>query len=143
MKKLKGKIAIGVLIVLVFATAAILVGYTASKAFAAGNGRYELNVYNNYSNFYYRIVAVEDKKVWDETNGVLSATTTYGNSDIAVTVDQVVGGYPIDLPAGLPQGEYDFLWYDSATPAYTDVPKGGFRIQWSGSKLKVLPLDLQ
>lgn len=142
MKKYAGKIIVSATLFLLF-TVVLFVGYITPKVFAAGNGKYEFNVYGSYSNFYYRLVRFEDKLVWDNSNSVLSAAPTFSNTCIAVTIDQYVGGFPIDLPSTLPNGEYDFIYYDSATTVCTDVPVGGFRMIISNGKLATTPLQMQ
>ena len=80
-----------------------------SLLYAAGDGRTDLIVYGTYTAPYYRLVRVSDLKVWDEVNQELSHSATYNESDIGMTKNTNVVGYPIDIPATLQAGSFDFL----------------------------------
>lgn len=108
----------------------------------AGNGVYDFIVYGTYTNFNYRLVRVSDGMVWDVENATLSAAPTYANTELAVTINQSVGGYLIDFPTTLPEGDYDFLVYETTSPAYTDVPSLGKRISWNGRRLAADPKSI-
>lgn len=142
MKSKIGKITI-VTIILLLATVAGLVAMLYTPVQAAGNGKYEFAVYNSYTAFSYRLIRFEDKQIWNASTLTLSTTTPYANSYTVVAADVLVGGYPIDLDAALPNGEYDFLWYSTATPIYTDVPEGGFRIVVANGRLASTPIMFQ
>ena len=139
LKKHRGKIIAGLLAVMVMVGIA---AYMAIPAQAAGNGKYEFVVYGSYTNFCYRLIRVSDLKVWDAEAGALAAAPTYADTDTAVTINQTLGGYAIDIDAALPAGEYDFLVYETDSPAYTDTPVLGKRLSWNGTKLLGLPQDL-
>lgn len=138
MKK-TGKIIISILLLMILSISAVIL---ITPAKAAGDGENDLIVYGTYTNFCYRLVRVTDKKVWDHVNDDLTIDPTYSDTEKAVTIDQTVGGYPIDLDESLPAGEYDLLIYDTASPAYTDVPSVGKRIKWTGRRLNGLPQDI-
>lgn len=96
----------------------------------------DLIIYRKMTNPYSRYVFVESGLIWDVANGVLSATPTYGDTDVQHTPDNTyIGGTPIRIPTGLPQGDYDMLIYDSAAIAATDEVVIGKRIGWSGEQL--------
>ncbi len=104
--------------------------------------KYDLHVYPKISNAYYRLVRVADGKVWDAVAGVLAYGTTWNETDIAITLDAILGGMSVKLPATLPSGDYDFLVYSNAAPDAGDVVALGKRLAWSGQNLVGVPLDL-
>ncbi len=103
---------------------------------------YHLIVYRSLTNPYARLVRICDGNVWDVTNEGLAAAPTWGDTDIALTKNSYIGGIPVTIPAALPAGEYDLLFYDAASPADTDEVKLGKRVRWTGSALLGLPIDI-
>jgi len=86
-------------------------------------------LYGAYSNPYYRLVRVEDGKVWDRIAKVLSASPTYSNSAITLgSKNSTIKGWPVVLAAELPNGIYDFQLYDAASPASGDLMVAGWRL---------------
>jgi len=105
--------------------------------------KYDLIVYKALTNPYMRLVRVIDGKQWDVAAGALNRTATWGDTDIALTDDtDHIGGIPVTIPATLPGGSYDMLFYDAASPAKTDTVEVGKRIEWNGKNLLGLPQDL-
>ncbi len=103
----------------------------------------DLIIYRKLTNPYTRYVFVESGLIWDVANGALSATPTYGDTDVQHTPDNTyIGGTPIRIPVDLPEGDYDMLIYDSAVIAVTDEVQIGKRISWSGKQLLCLPIAL-
>ena len=97
---------------------------------------YDLIIYRKMTNPYARFIQVDSGLIWDVANTVLSATPTYANTDVQLTVDNTyIGGTPIRIPVDLPHGDYDMLIYDSAAIAATDEVVIGKRIEWSGEQL--------
>jgi len=90
-----------------------------------------LIIYADLDNPYIQIVEFRTGKVWDSTNSVLTATPTYADTDIPLTLNTYYNGYPITIPPLLPSGKYDLLVKDNATPANTDVAVMGKRIEWA------------
>lgn len=78
-----------------------------------------LNLYRASSNWYMRIVRPKDRLVWDYTAGGLSSGPGWGSSYVVLTFNSHIGGYPIDLP-NLPNGVYDLLYYNAASPGPGD-----------------------
>ena len=111
-----------------------IVGYMTLPAQAAGDGGVDVIVYGPYTNFYYRVVRPSDKKIFT-TSGLSTTPTWNATSCISVTYDVNTGGFPVDFDTTLPAGEYDFLVYDAAVPANTDVPVLGKRMGWNGTTL--------
>ena len=121
----------------------LIILITCSFLFAAGDGRYEMIVYGTYTAPYYRLVRVSDLKVWDQDALALAVAPTYNETDVTMTKDTNVVGYPIDLPSVLPAGDYDFLVYDNAAPVNTDTVQVAYRLSCSyGGKLRGLPQGL-
>jgi hypothetical protein len=86
-------------------------------------------LYGAYSNPYYRLVRVEDGKVWDRIAKVLSTSPTYSNSAITLgSKNSTIKGWPVVLAIELPNGVYDFQLYDAASPASSDVMVAGWRL---------------
>lgn len=91
--------------------------------------QYDLIIYRKLTNPYTRYVEVGTGRIWDVANSALSATPTYGDTDVQHTADNTyIGGTPVKIPAGLPAGNFDMLVYDSAAIAVTDVVVVGKRI---------------
>ena len=96
----------------------------------------DLIIYRKMTNPYVRFVFVESGLIWDVANSKLSATPTYGDTDVQLTPDNTyIGGTPIRIPTGLPEGDYDMLIYDSAAVAIADEVIIGKRIGWTGKQL--------
>lgn len=105
--------------------------------------QYDVIIYRKLTNPYVRFVRVGDGKIWDVANSELSATPTYGDTDVQLTPDNTyIGGTPIKIPTGLPAGDYDMLIYEAATPAIADEVIIGKRIAWSGDILRGNPFDV-
>jgi hypothetical protein len=69
---------------------------------------------------YVRFVNKKEGLVYDDTDTTdyLSATTTWTDTDVALTTKMTtVGGWLIPIPATLPDGVYDMLIYDVSTAA--------------------------
>ena len=104
---------------------------------------YDIIIYRKLTNPYARFVEVATGLIWDNSNSVLSATPTYGDTDVQLTADNTyIGGTPVKIPALLPVGNFDMLIYDAATPAVADEVLIGKRIAWQGKHIAGLPLNL-
>ena len=104
---------------------------------------YDLIVYRKMTNPYSRYIQVNTGLIWDVAAVALAAAPTYGNTDVQHTADNTyIGGTPIKIPANLPNGDYDMVIYDAATPAVADVPVIGKRIAWASGRLVGLPLEM-
>jgi len=105
----------------------------------------DFNIYRSLTSPYIRLVRHGDGKVYDAAAEEVGAATSWSNSALSLTISSVIGGYPVSLDAlapGLPNGEYDFLLYDNASPADSDEVVLGKRIRWTGKQLLGLPIDL-
>ena len=103
---------------------------------------YHYIVYAILTNPVVRYVRVADGQIWDGSTLLLARAPTYANTAIALTRNTSINGIPVTIPTTLPDGEYDMLFYDSASPAETDTVSLGKRIAWTKSGLLGLPLDL-
>ena len=103
---------------------------------------YDLIIYKAITNPYMRLVRVADGGVVVAATGAVSTTTSWATSYTALTRDDVRGGLLVTIPANTPPGDYDLLIYDAAAPADTDAPAFGKRIQWSGTQILGVPLDI-
>jgi len=67
---------------------------------------------------YVRFVNKNVGKVYDVANTELADSPTWTDTDVALT-DQVSsrGGWLVPIPAGIPDGPYDMLIYDSSVAA--------------------------
>ena len=92
---------------------------------------YSLIIYQDLTNPCFRMVRVADGSIMTTLTGALSKTTSWANSITTLARDAVIGGIPVTIPEGLPSGDYDFLVYDAAVPAYTDIPVIVKRISWT------------
>jgi hypothetical protein len=88
-----------------------------------------------------RFVRVIDALVWDNVAQEGSFTTAWADSAISYPKNAVAGGIPINIP-NLPAGDWDALFYDSASPADTDPLDFAKRIEWTGKQLLNLPIEL-
>ena len=104
--------------------------------------KYDFIVYVEFTNPYSRLVLVANGKVWDVANDELALGTTWGDTDIQLAFDAVIGGIPITMPTNLPEGNYDFLLYDAAAPASGDDVQIGKRVRWTKQGLLGIPIDL-
>lgn len=104
--------------------------------------KYDLILYVQLTNPVVRFVRVADGMIWDNVAGALAAAPTYADTAISLTLSTAIGGCPVTIPAALPEGDYDMLFYDAASPAYTDAVSVGKRIMWNGTGLIGLPMDL-
>ena len=77
------------------------------------------------TNTYFRIVERSTGKIWSTTTSALQALTLWTDSDLAATNSTLVGGTDgarkVNIPATLPSGEYDLLFYDNASATSADV----------------------
>ncbi len=104
---------------------------------------YDLVIYRKMTNPYVRFVLFNAGQIWDVANSELSATPTYGDTDVQLTADNTyIGGTPVKIPLNLPAGVWDMLFYDAATPAVTDDVIIAKRIQWNGNQISGLPQSL-
>lgn len=99
---------------------------------------YDLIIYQTLTNPYARLVEPATGCQADIANSVLSRVATWGDTDIALSKDANIGGIPITIPTWLPEGVYDLLIYDAASPAAADVVKVGYRIQWHSNQSEIL-----
>jgi hypothetical protein len=104
--------------------------------------KYHIIIYEAMTNPYARFVRVCDAMIWDVAADALAVAPTYGDTDVQLTTNTSVVGIPVTIPASLPAGEYDMLFYDAGTPANTDVVELGKRIQWDGKNLLGVPIDM-
>jgi hypothetical protein len=101
---------------------------------------YHLIIYSPLSNPYIQIVNVRTAEVWDFENEVLtSSPAQFADTVQVLEKNEILNGFPIELPAGLKHGDYDLLVKDSASPLATDKVKRGKRIKWSGHSLSSPP----
>jgi len=103
---------------------------------------YSFIVYRSMTNPYMRLVRVVDGQQWDVAADALAMAATWGNTDIELSSNANVGGIPITIPANLPAGDYDALFYDAASPADSDTVEFGKRVSWTGKQLLGLPIEL-
>ncbi len=82
--------------------------------------------YRGSSNWYMRIVHVKTGKVWDYLVGALSATVVWVNSYTVLTFSVTIGGHVVEMPVGLPDGRYDLLFYNAASPSSSDTLEVGY-----------------
>ena len=101
-----------------------------------------LIIYQGLTNPYMRLVRVGDGGVVAAADWSISIATAWGDSDIALAKNAVIGGIPIVISEDLEAGDYDMLFYDNGTPADTDAVQVAKRIAWTGKKLSGLPLDI-
>ena len=99
-------------------------------------------VYTQITNPVIRFVRVIDGVVWDETNQVASPAPAWTDSAIVLSKSAAIGGVPVRIPTLLPAGDRDALFYDSASPVETDPLDFGKRLQWTGTGLIGLPIEL-
>ena len=103
---------------------------------------YSLIIYQGLSNPYMRIVRVGDGGIVVASDLSISIATAWGDSDIALAKNSLIGGIPVTISKDLEAGDYDMLIYDGASPADTDEVQVGKRIAWSGTQLLGLPQDI-
>ena len=103
---------------------------------------YSLIVYQPLTNPYMRLVRVGDGSVVVAATGVVSKTTAWADSVITLAKNAIIGGIPVTIPANMPAGDYDMLFYDAAEPADTDAVQIGRRIAWTGLLLSGLPVNV-
>lgn len=105
----------------------------------------DLIIYGAYTNFVFRLVNPSADLLYNFVTGaavtVLSAPT-YAATASAVTRDAYIAGYPIRLPDNLPDGSWDLLVYDAGSPANTDNPSVGKRLQCINGNIIGLPISL-
>lgn len=103
---------------------------------------YSLIIYQSLTNPYMRLVRVADGGIVAAADWSTSTTTAWGDSDITLTKNDLIGGIPVTISEDLEAGDYDMLFYDAASPADTDAVQIGKRIAWSGTQILGLPLDI-
>lgn len=103
---------------------------------------YSLIVHQALSNPYMRLVRVADGGIVAASDWSISKTTAWGDSDIALTKSDLIGGIPVTISKDLEPGDYNILFYDNDTPADTDEVQFGKRISWTGTQLLGLPMDV-
>lgn len=103
---------------------------------------FSLIIYKAITNPYFRIVRVADGAVMVTATGAVSTTTSWATSYTDLTRDSIRGGLMLTIPEDLPAGVYDLLIYDAASPADTDAPSWGKRIDWSGEQILGMPLNI-
>lgn len=61
------------------------------------------------------------------------AIATLTEQFIDLTYSALLHGYPVTIPASLPSGDYDFLFFDGAAAAMTETtePEAGYGITWN------------
>lgn len=106
------------------------------------NKKFDFIIYVEFANPYARIIRYADGKVWDVAADELAYGTTWTDTDIPLTLDAVIGGLPVTMPANLPGGDFDFIVYNASSPATGDDPQIGKRIQWTGKQILGVPIDL-
>ena len=77
------------------------------------------------ANAYARIVSLSPLQVWDDDSDALADSPTWTNSAITLTHDSDVGGFPFAFPDDLPDGKYDVVFYENASPDDADEVKYG------------------
>ena len=103
---------------------------------------YDLIVYSDLTNPYMRLIRVADGGIVAPADYSISIATAWGDSDITLTKNDLIGGIPIAISEDLECGDYDLLVYDNGTPADTDTVEVGKRIAWTGTQLMGLPMAL-
>lgn len=78
------------------------------------------NLYRPDTNWYMRIVRPSDGFVYDTDAAAMAAAPTWANSVVSLTFSAAINGYPITIPAGVPDGNYELQFYDAAVPAEGD-----------------------
>ena len=101
----------------------------------------DLIIYGSLTSPYIRLIRIADGGIVAAANWSVSQSTTWGNSDIALTKNDLIGGFPVSLSRDLPPGDYDLLVYDNATPADTDTVQKRYVIQWTGTQLMGFPIS--
>ena len=105
-----------------------------------------LNLYKPDGNWCYRLVRPADGVVVDynaDTTGAsVSKTTTTAHSAIPLTYNgtggtNIIGGFPITIPANLPDGEWDMILHNVAAAALaaTDEAYLSRRFNWVGGRI--------
>jgi hypothetical protein len=102
----------------------------------------DLIIYKAITNPYMRLIRFGDGGIVKAADWTVSATTAWGDSDISLSKDALLGGIQVDISEDLPPGDYDMLIYDNASPSNADTPTFGKRIAWTGKQLMGMPIDL-
>ncbi len=103
---------------------------------------YDFLIFRTYTNPVVRLVRIQTGKVFDDVNQVMSFAPTWADTAKALSKDTNIGGIPVKLSENMDGGEYDALFYDSASPASSDVVDFGLRLHWTGKQLLGLPIAL-
>lgn len=80
-------------------------------------------------------------QMYDKTNNALAASPTWTDCVTAITIDATTGIYEDTPEATMPDGEYVWRLYDSASPAYTDVPVKSKLVKWSRARQLILEIS--
>ena len=104
--------------------------------------KYDIIIYQSLTNPYMRLIRVADGGIVAASDWSTSKTTAWGDSDITLTKNDLIGGIPVNISSDLEPGDYDILFYDAASPADSDAVQLGKRIAWSGHAILGLPLDI-
>jgi hypothetical protein len=91
----------------------------------------------------FRIVKPDEVKIWNDTDQALQLASTVPGThaqteiNVAITFDAGLCGYPITIPAALPMGEYDILFFNATKAAFvgTETVEAGFGFKWTGSNM--------
>ena len=90
---------------------------------------YAFILYGSYQIPYLRLVRVADGQVFDIPAGQLSLSPAWADTVLSLgDKDTVVNGWPVILPANLPNGVYDLQLYDADTPSASDAMIAGWRL---------------
>jgi len=99
-------------------------------------------LYEALTNPAVRFVRVGDGWQWDDTNEVMAFTPTYADTAITLAENANINGIPVKVPAGLPSGVYNMIFYDAASPANSDAYSKLYRIEWDGREIMGIPKDM-
>ena len=82
------------------------------------------NFYRSQENWYMRIVRPLDGQIYDANAVAMAAAPSWANSVVTLVWDTATNCYPVNVPT-LPNGRYDLLFYNAASPAAGDEVKYG------------------
>jgi hypothetical protein len=67
------------------------------------------------------------------------AGANYANGNTALTLQAGMPGYAVDIPSGVPEGDYDILIFDAAASAATAADyEMGYQFRYSSGTIKNL-----
>jgi hypothetical protein len=94
-----------------------------------------------------RLIRPKTKEVWKDAVGLVESssvpgTNTQAETSIAITYDEGLHGYPIEIPSDLPVGEYDLVIMNiaKANVLAATVIEFGFGFKWNGQNMK-MPIE--